>query len=64
MNDFEKRNLWNAISTIKWFIKEKCEDRLTSLIVVKEDGHELRTDWGYFEEGLNEIEKWLESEVE
>ena len=59
MNNWQQLNLWNAIRTIRYFIDEKCEERLTCLIVVKEDRTELRTDWGYFEEGLNEIERWL-----
>lgn len=61
MSEEEKRTLWCAISVIKDFFYNKCEDRYTSLIVVKEDGHELKTDWGYFEDGLNEIEAWLQS---
>lgn len=59
MSGREKKLLWFSILVIRNFIHNKCEDRLTSLIVVKEDGHELKTDWGYFEEGLDEIEAWL-----
>ena len=61
MSDVEKWVLWCSINMIRDFLYNKCDDRLTSLIVVKEDGHELKTDWGYFEEGLNEIEAWLQS---
>ena len=70
MSGREKKLLWCSILVIRNFIHNKCEDRPTSAdkkncetaaypIVVKEDGHELKTDWGYFEEGLDEIEAWL-----
>lgn len=60
MTDIEKKKLRDAIATIRWFMEEQCEERRTASMVVKEDKTELRTDWGYFEEGLDEIEKWLE----
>lgn len=60
MTDFEKKNLINSIATIRWFIEEQCVEKRTASMVVKEDGTKLCTDWGYFEEGLDEIEEWLE----
>lgn len=60
MSDSEKKKLINSIATIRWFMEEECEERRTTSMVVKEDGSKLRTDWGYFEEGLDEIEKWAE----
>ena len=63
MTDFEKKNLWNSIATIRWFMEEQCEERGTISMVVKEDKTELSTDWGYFEEGLDEIEKWLDKRI-
>lgn len=60
MSDSEKKKLINSIATIWWFMEEQCEERRTASMVVKEDKTKLCTDWGYFEEGLDEIEKWLE----
>lgn len=60
MTDLEKKKLRDSIATIRWFMEEQCEERRTASMVVKEDKTELCTDWGYFEEGLDEIEKWLE----
>lgn len=60
MTDFEKNNLANSIATIRWFMEEQCVEKRTTSMVIKEDGYELCTDWGYFEEGLDEIENWLE----
>ncbi len=59
MSDSEKKKLINSIATIRWFIEEQCVEKRTASVVVKEDGSKLYTDWGYFEEGLDEIEKWL-----
>ena len=59
MTDIEKKKLRDAIATIRLFMEEECEERRTASMVVKEDGSKLCTDWGYFEDGLDEIEKWL-----
>lgn len=64
MSDSEKKKLINSIATIRWFMEEECEERRTASMVVKEDKTKLRTDWGYFEEGLDEIEKWVEKRNE
>lgn len=60
MSDSEKKKLRDSIATIRWFMEEQCEERRTASMVVKEDKTKLCTDWGYFEDGLDEIEKWLE----
>lgn len=60
MTDIEKKKLKDAIATIWWFMEEQCEEHRTASMVVKEDKTKLSTDWGYFEEGLDEIEKWLD----
>ena len=60
MSDSEKKKLINSIATIRWFLEEQCVEKRTASVVVKEDGSKLYTDWGYFEDGLDEIEKWLE----
>ena len=60
MTDLEKKKLRDSIATIRWFLEEQCVEKRTASVVVKEDGSKLYTDWGYFYEGLDEIEKWLE----
>lgn len=57
VNDMDIQLLF-AIKVLKHFITEECKDIYTACIEVKKDGARLMTDWGYFEEGLNEIEKW------
>lgn len=47
--------LIEAIETIKEFIGS-CES--TSRVLRTDDGEELNGDWGYFEEGLDEIERY------
>lgn len=47
-----------ATKVIRHFITQECKDITTAIIEAKKDGERLYTDWGYFEEGLNEIEKW------
>lgn len=56
--------LLSAIKVLKHFITEECKDIYTACIEVKKDGTRLMTDWGYFEEGLNEIEKWAMKDEE
>lgn len=47
--------LIEAIETIKEFI-DSCE--ATTSVLRTEDGKELKSDWGYFEQGLDEIERY------
>lgn len=47
-----------ATKVIRHFITQECKDITNACIEVKKDGTRLLTDWGYFEDGLNEIEKW------
>lgn len=50
-----------AIATIRNFVENECLGKTTSVIVVKKDGTLLKTDWGYFLDGLNEIERWAKN---
>ena len=49
-------SLIEAVKTIEDFL-HNCRDSLTSEIVTP-DGIKLHTDWGYFEEGLEEIKRY------
>ena len=56
---YERRNmqeLLKAIQVINAFL-DSCKDVGTCLIIAP-DGTRLDTDWGYFEEGLREIENY------
>lgn len=55
-------DLKSAVEIIKSFINS-CEDISTGIIRT-EDGVKLYTDWGYFEDGLNEIERYLKLKEE
>ena len=51
----KRMKLIEAIETIKEFI-DSCE--ATTSVLRTEDGKELKSDWGYFEQGLDEIERY------
>ena len=51
-------SLIEAVKIIEGFL-HGCHDSLTSEIVTP-DGIKLHTDWGYFEEGLEEIKRYAE----
>lgn len=53
-----------ATKVLKHFITQECKDVTTFCIEVKKDGARLMTDWGYFEEGLDEIAKWAMKDKE
>lgn len=53
--DDKYNKLIEAVETIKEFINS-CEGSTTALIT--KSGEMLCTDWGYFEDGLDEIEKY------
>ena len=57
MNDMNLQIIC-AIKVLRHFITKECKDIYTSCIEVKKDGARLLTDWGYFEEGLDEIARW------
>lgn len=56
----KRMKLIDAIETIKEFI-DSCES--TASVLRTDDGKELIGDWGYFEEGLNEIERYANGRI-
>ena len=53
-----QQSLLDALEIIKQFL-QSCRDSLTCEIVTP-DGMKLHTDWGYFEEGLEELRRYAE----
>lgn len=53
-----QQNLKEAVETIRRFLDTGVFTATSEFVAA--DGRGLRTDWGYFEEGLDEIEKYLE----
>lgn len=53
-----------AIAIIKNFFENECDELYTAAIRVKKDGTILRTDWGYFWDGLREIEEWAKKDMD
>lgn len=61
MKTSTQKELLEAVKTIRTFI-DSC-DGGTSYIVT-EDGERLCTDWEFFEQGMDEIEKYLTRRIE
>ena len=56
-----KEEIWNATQLLWDFVEKICKP-LTSVQIKAPDGQILCTDWGYFLEGLIEIEKYVKGE--
>ena len=51
-----------SINILRHFIDKECDTVGVNVLKVKSDNTRLLCDWGYFEDGLNEIERWARTE--